>query len=145
MNATRSQHSDGEDELERDIDTAIEACGGDMRATVRALLLANAFLESELTRATAKASAGYTRKGQNERRLGAAQIHHAWPHQIVIPSSRCRSDDYHRMYAFCLRLSLAPHGHAMLRQADGGAIFCFALKADAEMFRSRFGGDIFRE
>lgn len=63
------QHSDGEDDLERDTDTAISACGGDMRATVRALLIANAFLESELTKALAKTSTGYARRGQGKRQI----------------------------------------------------------------------------
>lgn len=69
MNATRSQHSDGDDDLERDIDMAIEACGGDMRATVRALLLANAFLEFELAKALAKTSSGYVRRGASKGRV----------------------------------------------------------------------------
>lgn len=69
MNAIPSQHSDGEgNNLERDIDTAIAACGGDMRATVRALLIANAFLESELAKALAKTSVGYARRGVPKRR-----------------------------------------------------------------------------
>lgn len=34
--------------LEAKVDTAIAACGGDMRATIRALILANEFLEKEL-------------------------------------------------------------------------------------------------
>jgi len=41
------------DDLERDSDAAIAACGGDARATVRALLIANAFLEAELARSAA--------------------------------------------------------------------------------------------
>lgn len=55
----------GDDDLERDIDLAIEACGGDARAAVRALLIANAFLESELSKAQARASAGYVRMRRN--------------------------------------------------------------------------------
>jgi len=40
------------------IDQAIEACGGDLRSTIRALILANEFLEYELQ---AKVSQGYMR------------------------------------------------------------------------------------
>jgi hypothetical protein len=140
MNAIRSQSN--EDGLERDIDSAIKACYGDMRAAVRALLIANSFLESALAHATAKTSVGFMRKGQSERRLSAAQVHDAWPYQVVISSERCRSDDYHRMYSFCVGRSLAPRGHAVSRDADGGAVFCFAIETDAEMFRSRFGGNM---
>ena len=43
------------DDLESDTDAAIAACGGDARATVRALLIANAFLEAELARLAAVA------------------------------------------------------------------------------------------
>jgi hypothetical protein len=68
MNALPPQDNDGEGDLERDIDTAIEACGGDLRATVRALLLANAFLEFELAKALAKTSSGYARRGVSKRR-----------------------------------------------------------------------------
>lgn len=31
------------DDIEQDVDAAIAACGGDLRATIRALLIANAF------------------------------------------------------------------------------------------------------
>ncbi|WP_091892219.1 hypothetical protein [Bradyrhizobium sp. Rc2d] len=34
--------------LEAAVDEAIAACGGDMRATIRALIVANEFLEKEL-------------------------------------------------------------------------------------------------
>ena len=37
------------DELEAAVDQAIAACGGDMRSTIRALIVANEFLESEVS------------------------------------------------------------------------------------------------
>ena len=49
------------DELERDVDQAIALCGGDMRAALRAMLLANAFLEAEIERLTRAVSIGFTR------------------------------------------------------------------------------------
>lgn len=48
-----------EDEIERDVDACVEACGGDMRATIKALMIANAYLEEELRRVS---SAGYMRR-----------------------------------------------------------------------------------
>ena len=43
----RSQPSEkGADELEVAVDEAIAACGGDMRSTIRALIVANEYLES---------------------------------------------------------------------------------------------------
>jgi hypothetical protein len=49
------------DPLDASVNAAIEACDGDMRATVRALILANAFLEEELERTRAMLSRGYVR------------------------------------------------------------------------------------
>ena len=50
------------DQLERDVDQAIALCGGDMRAALRAMLLANAFLEVEIERLTRAVSIGFTRR-----------------------------------------------------------------------------------
>ena len=66
MTASETRHNG--DDLERDTDLAIEACGGDARAAVRALLLANAFLESELAQVMRTASTGYARRGMTKRK-----------------------------------------------------------------------------
>lgn len=50
-----------EGDLELAADQAIEACGGDAREAVKALLVANSFLESELDALQAKVSRGYAR------------------------------------------------------------------------------------
>ena len=42
-------------------DEAIAACGGDTRATIKALLIANEFLEQALDQAQMAISAGYRR------------------------------------------------------------------------------------
>ena len=49
------------EELEMATDQAVEACGGDAWAAVRALLVANAGLEEEVARLQARVSAGYAR------------------------------------------------------------------------------------
>jgi hypothetical protein len=49
------------DALEAATDQAIAACDGDVRATVRALIIANGLLESELAEVYAAASRGYAR------------------------------------------------------------------------------------
>lgn len=46
---------------EDDVEAAIAACGGDLRATIRALLVAQAFLEAALEEARNEASWGYVR------------------------------------------------------------------------------------
>ncbi len=40
------------DRYERAVDSAIAVCGGDLRGTLRALIIANEFLEDELRRQT---------------------------------------------------------------------------------------------
>lgn len=47
--------------LEAEVDTAIAACGGDVRSALRATLVANAYLGAELERVLEMVSAGYGR------------------------------------------------------------------------------------
>jgi hypothetical protein len=49
------------DELEVAVDQAIAACGGDFRATIRALILANDFLENEVSELMKAVSHAYVR------------------------------------------------------------------------------------
>jgi hypothetical protein len=59
---TRSQASTVEDdELEAAVDQAIAACDGDMRSAVRALIVANNYLESEVGELMKAISHAYTR------------------------------------------------------------------------------------
>jgi hypothetical protein len=48
-------------ELEAAVEAAIAACGGDLRATIRALIVANNFLESEVSELMKAVSHAYTR------------------------------------------------------------------------------------
>jgi hypothetical protein len=48
-------------ELEAAVDEAIAACSGDLRATIRALIVANNFLESEVGELMKAVSHAYTR------------------------------------------------------------------------------------
>ena len=50
-----------EDDLELAVDRAIAACGGDVRATIRALIVANNFLESEVSELMKAVSHAYAR------------------------------------------------------------------------------------
>jgi len=47
--------------LEAEVDEAIATCGGDVRAALRATLIANTYLEAELERLTEAISTGLTR------------------------------------------------------------------------------------
>ena len=49
------------DELETAVEQAISACGGDMRATIRALIVANEYLESEVGELMKAVSHAYAR------------------------------------------------------------------------------------
>jgi hypothetical protein len=56
-----SQPDQQDDGLEAAVDEAIAACGGDTRAAVRALIVANNFLESEMAELKKAVSHAYTR------------------------------------------------------------------------------------
>ena len=47
--------------LEAAVDQAISACGGDMRATIRALIVANEYLETEVSELMKAVSHAYAR------------------------------------------------------------------------------------
>jgi len=51
----------GDPPLEAAVDQAIAACGGDLRATIRALIVANDFLETEVTELMKAVSHAYAR------------------------------------------------------------------------------------
>ena len=50
------------DDLEKDVEAVIAACEGNLRDTVRALVVANRLLEQELSEVYAAVSKGYRRK-----------------------------------------------------------------------------------
>lgn len=52
----------GEPDIEADVDTVIEMFGGDHRAAIRSLLIANEFLTAEVERARTAVSPGYVRR-----------------------------------------------------------------------------------
>jgi hypothetical protein len=58
-------------QLEFEVQQAIDLCGGDARAALRATLIANAFLQSEVERLISTVSTGFAR-GQIRRRPGKA-------------------------------------------------------------------------
>jgi hypothetical protein len=56
------KHAPAEDsQLEAAVDEAIAACGGDLRAAIRALIVANNFLESEVGELMKAVSHAYAR------------------------------------------------------------------------------------
>jgi hypothetical protein len=61
MSSDPQPNAQDADELEADIDQAIAACGGDLRATIRALIVANNYLESEVSELMKAVSHAYVR------------------------------------------------------------------------------------
>lgn len=60
MSSPRANIQD-DDGLEAAVDQAISACGGDMRSTVRALIVANEYLENEVSELMKAVSRAYAR------------------------------------------------------------------------------------
>lgn len=54
------------DVSDAEIDQALAACGDDPRATIRALLVGQAYLEKRLSQVQADASVGYRRRQARE-------------------------------------------------------------------------------
>jgi hypothetical protein len=61
MSSSSQPNSEERDELETAVNQAISACGGDMRATIRALIVANDYLESEVGELMKAVSHAYAR------------------------------------------------------------------------------------
>ena len=61
MSSSPKLKSEESDELESAVDQAISACGGNMRATIRALIVANEYLESEVAELMKAVSHAYAR------------------------------------------------------------------------------------
>ena len=56
-----NQEQSDTDQLEAAADQALAICGGDARETIKALIIANHFLETELEKLRAAVSTGYSR------------------------------------------------------------------------------------
>jgi hypothetical protein len=61
MSAKPNHAAADDSELEAAVDEAIAACDGDLRATIRALIVANNFLESEVSELMKAVSHAYAR------------------------------------------------------------------------------------
>ncbi len=61
MSASSEPKTEEDDELETSVDQAIAACGGDLRSTIRALIVANQYLETEVGELMKAVSHAYAR------------------------------------------------------------------------------------
>lgn len=81
--------------------------------------------------------------GRRKGELSPARIDREFPHQIIVPCSLLSGGHYHFVRYFCDGLSAAPRGHSVVKDDEWHQIFCFRDRADAELFRQRFGGGWF--
>jgi hypothetical protein len=61
----------------------------------------------------------------------------------MLPASEVAGANYKIIHDFCNDLTLCPRGHSIVKDDQWHQVFCFAERADAERFRSRFGGEWF--
>ena len=61
MSSSSQPNTEEDNGLEAAVDQAIAACGGDMRSTIRALIVANEYLESEAAELMKAVSHAYAR------------------------------------------------------------------------------------
>jgi hypothetical protein len=135
------------------VDAAIDACGGDARAAVRALIVANNYLEAEVKRLAQAVSAGFAR-GQATRRNEQSKL----PRLAEEPADFCQ--DIEGRFPYFVDLVppedgfpdavedqiagfLDPIGGKYdqfvdLRGEELSVRYCFARKRDAEAFHAAF-------
>jgi hypothetical protein len=61
MCSSSQSNTEEDDGLETSVDQVVAACGGDLRSTIRALIVANQFLESEVGELMKAVSHAYAR------------------------------------------------------------------------------------
>jgi hypothetical protein len=141
--------------LDTAIDTEIEACGGDARAAVRALIVANNYLEAEVKRLAETVSSGFTRGFSAKRydlfafpdfRGGVAKwrqdIESRFPHSVdLAPPEGGFSDEVENtIVRFLTPLYGTYDLYADLQGNDPCIHYCFAQEQDAVAFHAAFAG-----
>lgn len=81
--------------------------------------------------------------GRRKGELTRGAINRGWPFQVAVPADQCRGEHYRTIVHFCLSLSVASRHPGFSRGDEWWCVFCFAVEADAEKFRGRFGGEKF--
>ena len=142
--------------LDAAVDAAVEACGGDARSAVRALIVANNYLEAEVERLAEAVSSGFTRgntKGREQPMAHRSKGHRAeqwhdiesrFPNfvEFVPPEggfSEAVEDQIERfLEPLCGLYDLIVD----LRHDDLLMRYCFAQEEDAAAFRAAFVGPV---
>jgi hypothetical protein len=136
------------------VDAAIEACGGDARSAVRALIVANNYLDAEVKRLAEAVSSGFTRGNTKGREQPTAHrskdhraeqwhdIEHRFPHFVDLwpPEGGFPEAVEEQIARFLEPLSGRYDLIVDLRHDDLLLRCCFAQMEDAAAFRAAFVG-----
>ena len=80
------------------------------------------------------------RKGE----ISSATIDREYPYQVILPARCYSGPNYQTVKSFCAELrSLAPRGHAVVKNDEWHYVFCFSVEEEAEKLMARFGGEWF--
>lgn len=135
------------------VDAAIEACGGDARAAVRALIVANSYLETQVERLAKAVSSGFARgpraKGKeppaperfrDERADFWHGIERRFPHFVdLVPPEDGFPEAVEDGIARFLEPLIGKHDQFVdLRGDDLFVRYCFACEQDAAAFHTAF-------
>ena len=141
--------------LDAAVDAAIETCGGDARAAVRALIVANNYLEAEVKRLAETVSSGLARELKIEGREQSAVQHSAdhradswcdiedrFPYSVdlVPPEEGFPEAVEDQMAHFLERLSSRCGQFVDLRGDHLLVRYCFIHEQDAAAFHAAFAG-----
>ncbi len=141
--------------LDASVDAAIETCGGDARAAVRALIVANNYLEAEVKRLAEAVSSGFTRgfkaKGRAEpvfphfkgdRTKWRQDIDSRFPHYVdlVPPQDGFADAAEEQIVEFLVPLFGSYELYADVQGNEPVIRYCFAQAEAAAAFHAAFGG-----
>jgi hypothetical protein len=141
--------------LDAAVDAAIAACGGDTRAAVRALIVANNYLEAEVKRLAEAVSSGFTRglkaKGKAEpvfpdfrddRTKWRQDIDSRFPHSVdLVPPEGGFPDAVDQQIVEFLVPLFGRYDLYGDEQGNEPLIrYCFAQEQDAVAFHAAFAG-----
>jgi hypothetical protein len=78
------------------------------------------------------------RKGE----LHKGRIDREWPHQVALRADAASGANFSIVDGFSRKLSRCERGHSFIRDGHDYVVYCFSVKADAELFRDRFDGEM---
>jgi hypothetical protein len=141
--------------LDAAVDTAIQTCGGDARAAVRALILANNYLEAEHKRLAEVVSSGLTRELKIEGR-GQSVVQHSgdrredpwrdiedrFPYSVdLVPPEEGFPEAVEDQIAHFLERLSGQYGQFVDLRGDHLLVrYCFIHEQDAAAFYAAFAG-----